>query len=522
MTGVKGPQGHGYATAVERLLDDGSAVGLPDAELLDRFVGRRDEAAFAALVDRHGPMVLGVCRRLIRDPHDADDAFQAVFLILARKAGGIGRKELVGNWLYGVSRRVATRARVLAARRAKSDGLFDPDARRVPGPADSLAHDELGARLHEEVGRLPERYRAPVVACYFEGKSCEEAAALLRCPVGTVKGRLARARDLLRRRLERRGVTAPAAALATALAAPDLRAAISPVLVAQAARAGLVASSPSAWLTAAVASSASRSLAEGVIRAMFYSKLRSLALPAGLVVAGLLAAGAGLAAPQQGAPNPPAETPKASEEASQATASPPQAAPGRPSPPRSGVPGVMGGGGMGVGGGMMGGGGRSPNVEVPSMGPISAPLAIARHAAFLEAEVGGGEANAPIYEALDRKVSFRLGEDATLTDFLKGVRAVEVAGGKRLPVFVSRSGLAEAEAAMDRPVELELDDVPLKAALRLVLKDLGLAYCVRDGVVIISSFEEIRIELNEAIFELLGRSPGTYELGPQGSVIKFE
>ena len=182
----------------------------------------------------------------------------------------------------------------------------------------------------------------------------------------------------------------------------------------------------------------------------------------------------------------------------------------------------MGGGGMGVGGGMMGGGGRSPNVEVPSMGPISAPLAIARHAAFLEAEVGGGEANAPIYEALDRKVSFRLGEDATLTDFLKGVRAVEVAGGKRLPVFVSRSGLAEAEAAMDRPVELELDDVPLKAALRLVLKDLGLAYCVRDGVVIISSFEEIRIELNEAIFELLGRSPGTYELGPQGSVIKFE
>jgi RNA polymerase sigma factor (sigma-70 family) len=298
------------ARAVQRLLESGSAVGVPESRLVERFAVGRDEAAFAALVDRHGPMVLGVCRRLLRDPNDADDAFQATFLVLARKAGGLRRKELVGNWLYGVARRVASEAR----RRSRpatpgGDPAFDADARRpAPAdPADVAARREDEARLHEEVGRLPERYRAPVVACYFEGRTHEEAAALLDWPVGTVKGRLARARELLRSRLERRGVTAPAALLASALVSPDLRAAVPPALAARAVASALAAVAfPSAWMTSAVLSTSVRSLSEGAIQAMLYAQIKALAIPATLAV-GLLAAGAGLATAGREATQGPAE-----------------------------------------------------------------------------------------------------------------------------------------------------------------------------------------------------------------------
>ncbi|WP_337174835.1 RNA polymerase sigma factor [Paludisphaera sp.] len=284
--------------AVRRLLEGGSAVGLSEARLVERFADRRDEAAFEALVDRHGPMVLGVCRRLLRDPNDADDAFQATFLVLARKAGGLRRKELVANWLYGVALRVASEARGRARPATPGDeSAFAADARRpAPAdPADVAARREDEARLHEEVGRLPERYRAPVVACYFEGRTHEEAAALLDWPVGTVKGRLARARDLLRERLERRGVTAPTTLLASALVAPDLRAAVPPALASRALAAALAAvASPSAWMTSAALSTSVRTLSEGAIQAMFHAQIKAMAIPATLAV-GLLAAGAGLA-----------------------------------------------------------------------------------------------------------------------------------------------------------------------------------------------------------------------------------
>src|SRR5262249_27839110 len=161
-------------------------------------------------IARHGPMVLGVCRQLLRDPNDVDDAFQATFLVLVRKAGTLRRCDLLGNWLYGVAYRVATRARVLSARRtAKApygqegvDGLGADDGWRLSGQ-DAAAGPDREPRpwLHEEVGRLPEKYRVPVLLCYFEGLTHEEAAGRLGWPLGTVKGRLARARDLLRRRL---------------------------------------------------------------------------------------------------------------------------------------------------------------------------------------------------------------------------------------------------------------------------------------------------------------------------------
>jgi RNA polymerase sigma factor (sigma-70 family) len=174
-----------------------------DAELLRRFAAEGTEEAFALLVKKYGPLVLSVCRRVLGAEQDAEDAFQATFLVLARKAGSIANPDLLGNWLYGVAARIARKAR--AAQRKRQ--LREKPVRYLPPlPApDAPADDELGSVLREELGRLPEKYRAPVGLCYLEGKTNEEAANLLRWPTGTVKGRLARARDLLRGRLIGRG-----------------------------------------------------------------------------------------------------------------------------------------------------------------------------------------------------------------------------------------------------------------------------------------------------------------------------
>jgi RNA polymerase sigma factor (sigma-70 family) len=196
------------------LLREGTVAGYPDGQLLEQFLARRGEsaeAAFAALVERHGPMVLGVCRRALPDPRDAEDAFQATFLILARKARAIRVDDSLGRWLYGVSRRVASRARASAGRRLDRERelatMGGPPA--AEPPADPL---ELREVLDEELGRLPAKYRDPIVLCYLQDQTHEGAAQQLGWPVGTVRGRLARARDLLRTRLVRRGL-APAVAL---------------------------------------------------------------------------------------------------------------------------------------------------------------------------------------------------------------------------------------------------------------------------------------------------------------------
>jgi RNA polymerase sigma factor (sigma-70 family) len=188
-----------------------AALAMSDDQLLERFALQREEAAFEAILHRHGPMVLGVCRRLLRDVHEADDAFQATFLVLARKASGIGRRSLLGNWLYGVAARVAARARRNAFRR--QSGRRDFDLTAVPG-ADPSAEPDVAPLLHEEVQRLPDKYRGPVVLCYLEGQTNEEAATQLHWPLGTVKTRLNKARELLRTRLARRGVTLTAGLLA--------------------------------------------------------------------------------------------------------------------------------------------------------------------------------------------------------------------------------------------------------------------------------------------------------------------
>src|SRR5262245_15174908 len=183
-----------------------------DGELLDRFFAARDENAFARIVQRYGPMVFGVCRRILGNVHDADDAFQATFLVLASKTGGIDHPELLGNWLYGVACRVSARAKTRAARRTTHERQA-----ALPSTLQDAEPDDVRPLLDEELQQLPAKYRDPLVLCYLEGRTYEEAARRLGWQLGTVAGRLARARDLLRERLTRRGVTLCAAGLAAAL-----------------------------------------------------------------------------------------------------------------------------------------------------------------------------------------------------------------------------------------------------------------------------------------------------------------
>jgi RNA polymerase sigma factor (sigma-70 family) len=178
-----------------------------DEQLIDTFLtGEKEdsETAFETLVKRHGPMVLGVCRHVLRRVQDAEDAFQATFLVLARKAGTIHNREILGCWLHEVAYRTAIRAR---ERRARSTPRMEIQEVQEshPGPENAASRDELRLHLRAEVDRLPAMYRSLVLHTYMEGKSNEQVARLLRCPVGTVKGRLSRARDLLRARLSLRG-----------------------------------------------------------------------------------------------------------------------------------------------------------------------------------------------------------------------------------------------------------------------------------------------------------------------------
>jgi RNA polymerase sigma factor (sigma-70 family) len=254
--------------------------GLSDAQLLELFAARRDEAAFAVLLHRHARLVLGVCRHVLRDAHDAEDAFQATFLVLARRAGGIARPSQLGNWLYGVALRVAGRARKTAARRR----AVERDGSDLTAVADRgrAAEPDLAPVLHEEVRRLPDKYRRPVVLCYLEGRTNEEAADQLRWPVGTVKTRLDKARGLLRSRLARRGVALLAAGVAAA--------AVPPALLAGTTRAAL---SFAAGKATVGASAQALALSTGVLRAMTLEKLKAVAAA---VLAAAVAGGLGYAA----------------------------------------------------------------------------------------------------------------------------------------------------------------------------------------------------------------------------------
>lgn len=187
---------------VRHLFESGTCTGLSDARLLERFVTHRDEAAFAALVARHGSLVLNTCQTVLKDLNAADDAFQATFVLLFRKAGSIRGRDAVGAWLHRVAYRTALEAQSAAARRRE----VEQAAGRLRG-VETRAPDDSGAVLHEEIERLPDRFRLPVVLCDLEGLTRDQAADHLGCTEGALRNRLAKGRDLLRRRLTRRGIT---------------------------------------------------------------------------------------------------------------------------------------------------------------------------------------------------------------------------------------------------------------------------------------------------------------------------
>ena len=270
------------------VLCDGAGLG--DGELLGRFVERHDGAALAALVKRHGPMVWGVCRRLLGH-HDAEDAFQATFIVLVKKAAAVMPREMVGNWLYGVAHQTALQARRSAARRKTREVQVKemPDAEAVP--QDRWC--DLQPLLDQELSRLPNHYRAVIVLSDLECKTRKEVAQLLGLPEGTVASRLVRARSLLAKRLTRRGVALSGGALAAALSRNVASAAMPAAVVDSTIRAASLFAAGQAAISTEVAA-----LAEGVLKTMLLTKLKSVT--AVLLVAALVGLiGYGVASGQQ-------------------------------------------------------------------------------------------------------------------------------------------------------------------------------------------------------------------------------
>src|SRR5262245_16895784 len=204
--------------------------GVKDSQLLERFLSVRDEAAFTALVNRHGAMVLGTCQRVLNNRHDAEDAFQAAFLVLVRKGASVKPRERLANWLYGVAYRTALRARAMKAKRYAKEN-HARSLQRLEAPAES-GLDDLLPLLDRELSCLPEKYRTPVVLCDLEGKSRKAAARQLGWPEGTLSCRLARARTLLAKRLARYGLVISGGGLGTVLAQKTAMACVPPPLLA--------------------------------------------------------------------------------------------------------------------------------------------------------------------------------------------------------------------------------------------------------------------------------------------------
>jgi RNA polymerase sigma factor (sigma-70 family) len=278
------------------LLPDGAGLG--DGELLSSFIERHDETALAALVRRHGPMVWGVCRRLLSH-HDAEDAFQATFIVLVRKAASIRSREMVGNWLYGVAHQTALLARRTAARRRAREVQVTemPDTEAVQQDQ----WPELRPLLDEELSRLPEIYRAVIVLCELEGKSRKETACQLGVPEGTVAGRLARARVMLAKRLAQRGVVVSGGTLAAILSQNVASAGVPNVVVTSTIKVASLFAAGQAVATGAISVKVA-ALTEGVLKAMLFTKIKSVMAVVLLVAA--LVGGAGLMSATQGGEGP--------------------------------------------------------------------------------------------------------------------------------------------------------------------------------------------------------------------------
>jgi len=267
--------------SLSRLVQKPGSEEVQDGPLLARFVAGRDQAAFEALLRRHSSLVWNVRRRVLGDEHDAEDAFQATFLILARKAGSLGQPRTLASWLYTVASHVALRAKAVAGRRRERERSA---MNTVQPAAHEPAWDDVRPLLDQELSRLPDKYREPIVLCYLKGKTEQEAAQLLGCALGTVSWRLTRARDLLRGRLGRVGLTLTSGALGTLLVAHAAQAAVPHAVV---------ASTVSMAAAGATAAPQVAALTEGVVKAMGIAKIKvfaaSLVAAFGLAGSGVVA-----------------------------------------------------------------------------------------------------------------------------------------------------------------------------------------------------------------------------------------
>jgi RNA polymerase sigma factor (sigma-70 family) len=275
---------------IRRMGEDHRLKQLTDSELLRRFNSEGDEAAFHGLVYRHGGMVLDVCRNVLRNEADAEDAFQATFLILTKKAGSIRNQGSVASWLYGVAYRTALKAHADSARRQKREG--GTPAQPPSDPCDDLAWREVRHALHEELNRLSECYRAPLVLCYLQGKTQNEAATLLGVSRATMQKRLEQGRALLRVRLVRRGLGTVAILLAAAWPVGNATAHVPKLLASSTINAAKIFAAGKAT-AAGVISAKVATLTQGVLKTMFLTKLKSAAaaLAVSFIAAGLLLVG---------------------------------------------------------------------------------------------------------------------------------------------------------------------------------------------------------------------------------------
>jgi RNA polymerase sigma factor (sigma-70 family) len=261
---------------------------LTDAQLLETFLVHREEAAFEALVRRHGPMILGVCRRILHDRHDAEDAFQATFLVLLRKAASIGKRELLVNWLYGVAHRTALKARKTTARRKVKERQVPDIAQNQVAKNDTI--QDLLPLLDQELRRLPDKHRVPIILCDLEGMDRKKAALQLGLQEGTLSMRLHRARAVLAKRLAGHGTTLSGSAVALAISQNMASALVPPSLVVSTVKIGALVVAGKTGVAGAISAKVA-ALTDGVVKTMLLTKLKSMAV---VFVVGMGAIGGGL------------------------------------------------------------------------------------------------------------------------------------------------------------------------------------------------------------------------------------
>jgi RNA polymerase sigma factor (sigma-70 family) len=444
-----------------RVFQGQTVSGLTEWQLLERYLDRRDGLAFEALVTRHGPMVLGVCRRMLGSSPEAEDAFQATFLVLVRRARDLGPRDAIGPWLYGVATRVAARARAQVTRHRRLQAI--PLDFPVIDRSGALVDPDLVEILDQELGRLPAKYRSPLVLCYLEGRTHEEAARDLRWPLGTVKGRLARARELLRSRLARRGL-APPAGVVGVLSSPDLRVTLERPLVGR--TVGVSGRLAAGQSVAQVASASISSLVEGVVATMIASKLKWAAVAA--VATGFAFTSAAVLGRQ--------EAKKLVEEAKGLPTKP---AAIEPIPSEVPPPAVYEKPGAIIQP-------KDASDNMRRLGPV--PKGKAAEAADRDDARSNDPRSRQILAKLEEPVSMSFANDTPLDDVLKYIKqATTTATFSGIPIYVDPIGLQEAERSMNSTVTIDLEGVPLRRTLQLILTQLKLAYFVQDGMLVITS-----------------------------------